>query len=397
MSHTHVFTPFSEQDLLPQEEKLEIVKKGKKFSIGIPKETCLNERRTCITPDAVQVLVANGHHIIVETGTGAGSFFTDLQYSDSGAKIVQSPQEAFEQDLVLKINPPTEDEIDMLKPNTYLVSALQINLRDKEYFKKLGEKKINAIAFEFIADEYKQLSLVRLIGEIAGSISVLYAAELLALSNGLMLGGITGVRPTEVVIIGAGIVGEFATKAALGLGASVKVFDNSLSKLRRLHMMVDGRVPTSIIDPKELAKSLKRADVVIGALAKLSAVPIVTEDMVIGMKKGSVIIDVTIDNRNMIETSEVTDMENPYIIKHGVIHCGLPNLTSKMPRTTTKAISNFFLSYLLNYDEEGGFENMLVHKNEMKQSLYMYKGRHTKKIICDRFDLTYHDINLLIF
>ncbi|QBO58944.1 alanine dehydrogenase [Chryseobacterium salivictor] len=397
MSHTHIFTPFSEQDLLPQEEKLEIVKKEKQFSIGIPRETCLNERRTCITPDAVQVLVANGHHIVVESGAGEGSFFTDLQYSESGALITHSPREAFEQELVLKINPPTTEEIDMLKMNSYLVSALQINLRDKEYFKKLAEKKINAIAFEFIADEYKQLTLVRLIGEIAGSISILYAAELLALSNGLMLGGITGVRPTEVVVIGAGIVGEFATKAALGLGASVKVFDNSLSKLRRLHMMVDGRVPTSIIDPKELAKSLKRADVVIGALAKLSAVPIVTEEMVMGMKKGSVIIDVTIDNRKMIETSELTDMENPYIIKHGVIHCGLPNLTSKMPRTTTKAVSNFFLSYLLNYDEEGGFENVLIHKNEMKQSLYMYKGRHTKKMICDRFDLTYHDINLLIF
>ena len=397
MSHTHVFTPFSEQDLLPQEEKLEIVKKGKQFSIGIPKETCLNERRTCITPDAVQVLIANGHQIIVEAGAGEGSFFTDLQYSEAGARITPNAQEAFEQDLVLKINPPTTDEIDMLKMNTYLVSALQINLRDKEYFKKLAEKKINAIAFEFIADEYKQLSLVRLIGEIAGSISVLYAAELLALTNGLMLGGITGVRPTEVVIIGAGIVGEFATKAALGLGASVKVFDNSLSKLRRLHMMVDGRVPTSIIDPKELAKSLKRADVVIGALSKLSHVPIITEEMVAAMKKGSVIIDVTIDNRKMIETSEVTDMENPYVIKHGVVHCGLPNLTSKMPRTTTKAISNFFLSYLLNYDDQGGFENMLVHNNEMKQSLYMYKGRHTKKLICDRFDLTYHDINLLIF
>ncbi len=397
MSHTHVFTPFSEQDLLPQEEKLEIVKKGKQFSIGIPKETCLNERRTCITPDAVQVLIANGHQIIVEAGAGEGSFFTDLQYSEAGARITPNAQEAFEQDLVLKINPPTTDEIELLKMNTYLVSALQINLRDKEYFKKLAEKKINAIAFEFIADEYKQLSLVRLIGEIAGSISVLYAAELLALTNGLMLGGITGVRPTEVVIIGAGIVGEFATKAALGLGASVKVFDNSLSKLRRLHMMVDGRVPTSIIDPKELAKSLKRADVVIGALSKLSHVPIITEEMVAAMKKGSVIIDVTIDNRKMIETSEVTDMENPYVIKHGVVHCGLPNLTSKMPRTTTKAISNFFLSYLLNYDDQGGFENMLVHNNEMKQSLYMYKGRHTKKLICDRFDLTYHDINLLIF
>ncbi|HAV03247.1 MAG TPA: alanine dehydrogenase, partial [Chryseobacterium sp.] len=280
---------------------------------------------------------------------------------------------------------------------TYLVSALQISLRDADYFKQLAERKVNAIAFEFIADDYKQLALVRLIGEIAGNISVLYAAELLALSNGMMLGGITGVRPAEVVVLGAGIVGEFATKAALGLGASVRVFDNSLSKLRRLHMMVDGRVPTSIIDPKELAKSLKRADVVIGALSKLTHVPVVTDEMVASMKKGSVIIDVTIDNSKMIETSELTDMENPYVIKHGVIHCGLPNLTSKMPRTTTKAISNFFLSYLLNYDEEGGFENMLVRNNEMKQSLYMYKGRHTKKILCDRFNLTYHDINLLIF
>jgi len=394
---SHIFTPFSEAELMPKEEKLEIVKKGKKFSIGIPKETCLNERRTCITPDAVQVLADHGHEIVIESGAGIGSFFTDVQYSEAGAKIVQSPQEAFAQDMVLKINPPTSEEIDFLKPCTYLISALQINLRDKEYFLKLAEKKVNAIAFEFIIDEYKQLALVRLIGEIAGTISILYASELLALSNGLMLGGITGVRPTEVVIIGAGIVGEFATKSAIGLGASVKVFDNSLSKLRRLHTLVDSRVPTSIIDPKELAKSLRRADVVIAALPRLNMAPIVTEDMVLNMKKGSVIIDVTIDNGKAIETSELTNMEDPYIVKHGVIHAGLPNLTSKMPRTTTKAISNFFLSYLLNYDEEGGFENMLVKNNEMKESLYMYKGRHTKKMICDRFQLPYHDINLLIF
>lgn len=394
---TNIFTPFTEEELMPKEEKLEVIKKGKQFSIGIPKETCLNERRTCITPDAVQVLVEHGHEIIIESGSGEGSFFTDLQYSESGAKITNDPKEAFGQDLILKINPPTEDEIEYMKPNTYLVSALQINLRDKEYFLKLAEKKINAIAFEFIVDEYKQLSLVRLIGEIAGTVSILYASELLALSNGLMLGGITGVRPAEVVILGAGIVGEFATKAAIGLGASVKVFDNSLSKLRRLHTIVDSRVPTSIIDPKELSKSLRRADVVIGALPRLNMAPIVTEDMVMKMKKGSVIIDITIDNGKVIETSELTTMEDPYVIKHGVIHCGLPNLTSRMPRTTTKAISNFFLSYILNYDEEGGFENMLIRKNEMKQSLYMYKGRHTKKIICDRFGLTYHDINLLIF
>ncbi len=397
MSTTNIFTPFSEQELMPQEEKLEVIKKGKQFSIGIPKETCLNERRTCITPDAVQVLVQHGHEIIVESGAGQGSFFTDLQYSESGAIITKDPKEAFSQDLILKVNPPTEEEIDYFKPNTYLVSALQINLRDKDYFLKLAERKINAIAFEFIVDEYKQLALVRLIGEIAGTVSILYASELLALSNGLMLGGITGVRPTEVVVLGAGIVGEFATKAAIGLGASVKVFDNSLSKLRRLHTLVDSRVPTSIIDPKELSKSLRRADVVIGALPRLNMQPIVTEEMVMKMKKGSVIIDIVIDNGKAIETSELTTMDDPYIIKHGVIHCGLPNLTSKMPRTTTKAISNFFLSYILNYDIEGGFENMLIRKNEMKQSLYMYKGRHTKKVICDRFGLTYHDINLLIF
>ncbi|WP_294298053.1 alanine dehydrogenase [uncultured Chryseobacterium sp.] len=397
MSTTNIFTPFTEEELMPKEEKLEVVKKGKQFSIGIPKETCLNERRTCITPDAVQVLVESGHEIIIEAGAGEGSFFTDLQYSESGARITNDPKEAFSQDLILKVNPPTEEEIDYMRPNTYLVSALQINLRDKAYFLKLAEKKVNAIAFEFIVDEYRQLSLVRLVGEIAGTVSILYASELLALSNGLMLGGITGVRPAEVVIIGAGIVGEFATKAAIGLGASVRVFDNSLSKLRRLHTLVDSRVPTSIIDPKELKKALRRADVVIGALPRLNMTPIVTEDMVMKMKKGSVIIDITIDNGKVIETSELTTMEDPYIIKHGVIHCGLPNLTSRMPRTTTKAISNFFLSYILNYDEEGGFENMLVRKNEMKQSLYMYKGRHTKKIICDRFGLTYHDINLLIF
>lgn len=397
MSSTNIFTPFSEAELIPKEEKLEVVKKGKKFSIGIPKESCLHERRTCITPDAVQVLASHGHEIVIESDAGRGSFFTDQQYSDAGARIVHSPVEAFQQDLVLKINPPTDDEIEFLKPCSYLVSALQINLRDKEYFTKLASKKVNAIAFEFIMDEYKQLALVRLIGEIAGTISILYASELLALSNGLMLGGITGVRPTEVVIIGAGIVGEFATKSAIGLGASVKVFDNSLSKLRRLHTLVDSRVPTSIIDPKEVAKSLRRADVVIAALPRLNMQPIVTEDMVLNMKKGSVIIDVTIDIGKAVETSELTTQENPYIIKHDVIHAGLPNLTSKMPRTTTKAISNFFLSYLLNYDEEGGFENMLVKNNEMKQSLYMYKGRNTNKLICDRFGLTYHDINLLIF
>ncbi|QCX53955.1 alanine dehydrogenase [Elizabethkingia sp. JS20170427COW] len=392
-----IFTPFSQKELIPKEEKLEIYRRERKLCIGIPKEISIDENRLCLTPDAVQVLVNAGHRVIMERGAGEGSFFTDLQYSEAGAEILENRKDVFAQSLIIKINPPTLEEIEWLQPNAYLISALQINLCSKEYFKKLSDKKINAIAFEYIMDEYKQFSLVRLIGEIAGTISILYASEILAQTNGQMLGGITGVRPTEVVVLGAGIIGEYATKAAIGLGASVKVFDNSIFKLRRLHTIVDNRVPTSIIDPKELKKSLRRADVVIGALPRINQLPIITEDMVSTMKKSSVIIDLTVDSGKCVETSELTTLSNPTVIKNGIVHCGIPNLTSKMSRTTTKAISNFFLSYLLEIDQEGGFENQLVKCQEMKQSLYMYKGRLTKCTIADKFGMQYHDINLLIF
>lgn len=392
-----VFTPFSEKELIPQEERLEVLRKGKKLQIGIPKENALEEKRLCLTPDAVHALVGAGHNVILESGAGEGSFYTDLQYSEAGAEITRDRARIFGQNIVIKMNPPTLEEVDLLKPNAYLISALQINLCNKEFFKRLSEKKINAIAFEYITDEYHQFSLIRLIGEIAGTISILYASELLAASSGQMLGGITGVRPTEVVIIGAGIVGEFATKAAIGLGANVKVFDNSLSKLRRLHMMVDNRVPTSTIDPKELEKSIRRADVIIGAMPRINLYPIITEEMVSLMKSGSVIIDLTVDSGRCVETSKLTTLSKPTFTRHGVIHCGVPNLTSKMPRSTTKAISNFFLGYLLESDLGGGFENVIMKSHKFKESLYMYKGRLTKEPIAKKFGMQYHDINLLIF
>ncbi|WKS94335.1 alanine dehydrogenase [Riemerella columbina] len=396
MSHT-IYTPFKEEELRPKEERLEVLKKNKQLFIGIPKETCLNEKRLCLTPDAVQVLTQNGHEVIIESGAGEGSFFTDLQYSEAGAIITHDAKVAFGQPLVLKINPPTLEEIAYLKPNAFLISALQVNLQSALYFQKLAERKVNAIAFEFIKDEYQQLALVRLIGEIAGHVSVLYASELLAQSNGLMLGGITGVRPTEIVILGAGIVGETAAKTAIGLGAQVKVFDYSLAKLRRLHNFIDQRVSTSTIDPKELGKSLRRADVLIGAMQRQNLPPIVTEEMVSKMKKGSIIIDLTIDYGKSIETAELTTQEQPIFTKHGVVHAGIPNITSKTPRTTTKAISNFFLNYLLQSEYEGGLENIILKNIMMKDCIYLYKGRHTKKIICDKFQLPYHDINLLTY
>lgn len=393
---TAIFTPFTEEDLIPKEERLEVIKKRNTLSIGIPKETCLGEKRIALTPDAIQVLVQYGYKVSMETGAGEGAFFSDLEYSEAGAFIVNKEQ-AFGQELVLKINPPTEEEINLLKPNAYLISLLQVNLRNQEYFKKLSEKKINAIAFELIEDEKEELSLIKLIGEIAGGISVLYASELLANSKGMMLGGITGVRPTEIVVLGAGGKGEYAIKTAMGLGASVRVFDNSLNKLRTLQDKIMSPIVTSMIDPKELTKSLRRADVVIGALSRLNTNPVITEDMVKVMKKGSVIIDLSVGSGKCIETTEVTSFEQPFVEKHGILHCGLPNLTSKMSRTTSKAISNFFLSYLLENHEEGGFEGLLMKKKEVRKSFYLYKGKHTQQLICKKFNLNFNDINLLLF
>lgn len=388
---------FSDENIQTCEERLEVVSKTEKSSIGVPKEICRNEQRIALTPDAVQALAQAGHHIIIEQGAGAGSFFTDQQFSEAGAEITTDRKKVFGNDLIIKINPPCKEEIEMIRPGAFLISALQINMQEAEYFHMLAAKKVNALAFEFIQDDYGQRSLVKMIGEIAGSTAVLYGAELLSKSNGLLLGGITGVRPSEVVIIGAGMIGEFAAKAALGLRANVRIFDSSLTKLGRLHSIIPQGVPTSVLDPKELTKAIRRADLVIGALPRLNQKPIVTEDMVQLMKKGSVIIDLVVDYGKCIETSELTTIEEPYIIKHDVLHCGLPNITSKVSRSTSKAISNFFLSYLLQLDDEGGMENSLMRDINVKKSLYMYKGRHTQQKICDRFGLQFHDINLLIF
>ena len=390
-----IFTPFTEETLLPQEERLEIIKKKNLLSIGIPKEVSLNEKRIPLTPDAVQILVSNGYQILIEKGAGEGAFFQDLEYSEAGAKIVDKAK-AFEQDLILKINPPTDEEIHLMKNNSYLISTLQINLGNQDYFRKLSQKKINAIAFEFIKDENNEPVLVKMIGEVAGRTSILYAAELLAQSKGLMLGGITGVRPVEVLVLGAGIVGEYTTKTALGLGATVKVFDNSLSKLSRLQSIIGNQVVTSVIDPKELTKSIRRADVIIGALPRINLPPIVTEQMVNMMKQGSVIIDLTTDVGKCIETIEITEFKQPYTEKYGILHCGLPNLTSKMSRTTSKAISNFFLSYLIQNQEEGGFESILRWRKEIRKSFYLYKGLHTNQLVCDKFQLKLCDIDLLL-
>ena len=333
-----VNSPFSKQELLPQEECLEILKQKGELVIGIPKETHYQEKRVCLTPDAVGALTAHGHKFIIETGAGNGANYSDNEYSEAGAKISYDVKEAFGCQIVLKVEPPSIDEIKLINPQSVLFSALQLKTQSKSYFEALASKRITAIAFDFIRDEQGVYSIVKSLSEIAGTASILIASDLMSShkeGNGLLLGNISGVPPSEVVILGAGTVGEFAARSAIGLGANVKIFDNSITKLRCLQRNLGRSIYTSTIQPKTLQKALMRCDIAIGALRGKSRSPvIVSEEMVEQMKEGAVIVDVSIDRGGCFDTSEITNHKKPTFVKHGVIHYCVPNIPSKYSRTS---------------------------------------------------------------
>lgn len=387
--------------LMPQEEMLEIGRKKGKLFIGIPKEISFQENRVALVPDAVALLVNNGHKLVVEASAGKMANFQDHDYSEAGAQIVYSPEDVYKADIILKVAPPSPKEIEMMQQKQTLISALQLTVQPEDFLKQLMAKKITAIAFDWIKDEDGIYSVIRSMGEIAGGTSILIAAEYLSNVNngqGAILGGISGISPTEVIILGAGTVGEFATRAALGLGASVKVFDNSIFRLRRLQSDIGTRIFTSVIQPRVLAKHLKTADVVIGAIrAQQGRTPcVVTEAMVSEMKVGSVIIDVSIDQGGCFETSEVTNHSQPVFRKHGVIHYCVPNIASRVSRTASYALSTIFAPILLNIGEEGGVENMLRRDEGVRNGIYVYNGILTNQVLGEIFKLPFKDINLFM-
>ncbi len=394
-------SPFTREQLLPQEETLEIYKNKGELFIGIPKETSYQEKRVCLTPDAVAAITAHGHRVIIESEAGKWAGFSDKDYSDAGAEVTKDTKKVFSCPTILKIEPPSKDELDLINPQTTIISALQLKTQSKEFFQKLATKRITALAFEFIRDDDGTYPAVRALSEIAGTASVLIASEIMSNNmqgNGLMFGNISGVPPVEVVILGAGTVGEFAARSATGLGANVKVFDSSLTRLRSIQTNIGHPLYTSTIQPKNLSKALKRCDVVIGAVRGKNRSPIlVTDAMVQTMKKGAVIIDVSIDMGGCFETSEITSHDKPIFTKHGVLHYCVPNIPSRYARTSSVSISNIFTPYLLHIGEEGGIENTLRFDKGLRNGLYFYHGILTNKSIADWFDLTYRDINLLIF
>lgn len=383
------------------EEKLDIKSKRASLHIGIPKETAFQENRVALIPDAVNVLVDNGHEVAVETKAGEGSKYSDNDFSEAGAKIVYEKAEVYKAPIIIKSAPVVEADIPHLHMNQTIISPIHLSILKKNIIGEMMAKRVTAFGFENIKDDSGTYPIVRSMSEIAGSAAMLIAGQYLGSpynGKGVLLGGISGIPPTKVVIIGAGVVGECATRTALAMGASVKVFDNNVYRLKRLQNNLGMRVWTSVIEPKILAKQLKTCEVAVGALSmgEGRAPIVVTEEMVMNMRPGSVIIDVSIDRGGCFETSEITTHEHPTFLKHDVIHYCVPNIASGFARTASHAVSNVLMPLLLKASKEGGLEEMVWHDFNLRHGVYMYKGYLTNFYISQRFDLKYTDLNLLI-
>ncbi len=383
------------------EERVAVKPKEQQLYLGVPKERAFQEKRVVLTPSSVALLVNNGHRVLIESGAGEESKFTDNEYAEAGAEIAFDTEKVYKADTLLKVTPIIEKELDLLQTHQTVLSPIHLPTLKQELLNKLMQKKITAFAFEYIKDEIESFPFVRTLSEIAGYNSILIAAEYLSnLHNGygVILGGITGVPPTKVVILGAGVVGEFACRAALGLGAEVKVFDHNVYKLMRLQNNIGRRIFTSVLDPNTIKRELATADVAIGAIhaEKGRAPVIVPENMVAEMLPGAVIIDVSIDQGGCFETSELTTHKNPVFTKHEVIHYCVPNIASRVPRTASRAISNVLTPILLKISSYNSLDRTIWNNAGIRHGVYLYKGALTNKHLGEIYNLKTTDLNLLM-
>jgi alanine dehydrogenase len=390
---------FGNTAFMPREELLEIRQQNKKIRVGIPLESEEGEKRIALTPEAVNLLVENGNEVLIQKGAGAGSNYTDGDFSENGAQIV-TEDAVFNADVVIKVAPFSEKEAEKLKGHQVILSYLNVLKLSEETLAKLMKRKVTALSFEKIKDCDGMIPVIESMSEISGITSVLIASEYLSNMHGgkgVMLGGITGITPTDIVIIGANTAGEYAARAALGLGARVKVFDSSVNKLRRFQNLVGQRLETSVFHPQVLFKSLKSADVLIGAIDLEDLRPwyYITEDMVRMMKKGSVVIDLSIDRGGCIETTECRALKDPVYEKHGVIHYSAWNLPSRVARTATIALSNIIAPILQNLADSGGITRMLKNDHGLRNGVYIYNGILTNETLGQKFGILSKDIDLL--
>lgn len=392
---------FTEEQYVTQLERIDSGRRNKKLVIGIPKEGTMVENRVALVPNAIRVLTGHGHRVLVESTAGQNSRYTDHDYSEAGAEITKDKKSVYEANVVLKIQPPTMDELNLLSMNQLILSQLSLPIVTKEWLEKLQSKKATSVALEYMHDEDGDFPIVRAMSEISGLAAISTAAELLSNlhgGRGVILGGIAGVPPTKVVILGAGDIGESALRAAMAMGAAVRIFDNNIARLKELQSKFGQMLHTSTINPVHLAYQLLSADVVIGALhSETGRAPIViTEEMVMKMKKGAVIIDLSIDQGGCIETAELTTHTHPTYTKHGIIHYCVPNVPSKFSRTASIAISNIFVPLLLKMGNSSNIAQMLYSNKGLRNGTYMYKGRLTNLYLSKRFEIKYTDLNLIL-
>lgn len=392
---------FDNTAFMPKEEHLETAVKYRKISIGIPSDNNDDEKRVAVTPESVNLLVDNGNEVIVQKGAGLGANYTDKDYSEHGAYITDSPARVYGADVVIKVAPFTEHDTEYLKGNQIVMSFLNVLMMNEDTISKLIRKKVTAIAFERIKDNNGVLPVMESMSEICGVASILIASDYLSNHHGgkgVMLGGITGVTPTEVVIIGANTAGEYAARAAIGLGSEVMIFDSSLHRLRRFQNLIGQRLQTSVFHPQVLKKALRSADVLIGAIELEDLKPwyYITEDMIKMMKKGAVIIDLSIDRGGCIETTECRALKDPAYEKHGVVHFSAWNLPSRVARTASIALSNIFTPLLQNMADSGGMTQLLKNDTGLRNGAYLYNGILTNETLGQKFGLLSKDLNLLL-
>ena len=395
------YISWSETAWETQEERLAVDAKSAQLQIGLPKEHAMNEHRLLLTPESVQILVAQGHEIVVETGAGTLAGFSDASYANAGATIALGPEEVFQCAIVAKVAPPTVAEIAMMRGGQTMISALQLRTRNRDYFKSLADKKITALALEEVRNSEDQSALRMAMSEIAGQMAARVGASLLAdgahgSRKGKLMGPIPGVSPARVVVLGAGVAGLSAVRAAHGMGSQVVLMDSNINRLRAAQELNPALI-TEVIQELVVVKRLKKADLVIGALHPVNGrTPVVvSEDAIAAMEPNSVIIDISIDSGGCFESSELTSHENPTYEKHGVIHYCIPNMASAVGHTATIALSNFVAPMLSTLSGLGGVEDCLHYDLNMRAGLYLYKGLLTKRNLGEHFDLPFSNDALL--
>ena len=391
----------TEHNLFPEECLLREISKHPRLSIGIPKENAELETRLGLTPEGVALVVEEGHSVYIERGAAHPMSYTDMQYSEAGAFLVDTPEEVFGADIILKIAPPTLDEVRLMSDRSSILSMLQISTLSADCIKLMMKKKMNAVAYELIKDEQKTFPVVSSIAEIEGNMALNVAAELMSSEHGgkgVLLGGVAGIPPTEVIILGAGISGCVAAQTAIALGAQVKIFDHDVNKLRRIQSILGKHIFTSVIHPAVLTKAFTSADAIIGNLRYINDSErfMVSEELVKTMKQGAVIVDMSVDQGGCFETSECRTLKKPVFEKHGVIHYCVPNISARVARTSSMILSNIFTPILLKIGNSGSVSAALVESYGFRNGAYVYNGMMVNRLVGSHYGIKSNDIGLLL-